>query len=438
MTPLARILRLSAAYLGSNLARAAIAFGLSLVIGRALGAERFGRWILCTTWASTLTVVADLGFGVLLTRDGARPGAPAGRLLLHALLMRLAVVVPLGAMLLLAAPRLIADPEAIAGVRLGALLGICGAAYGCFGALFRAQPRWLPTVLAAETACLAAQLGGSWWLVREGHGVVPLVALATLLQAVQIVVSVAVWRTVFGDRAAVARPSLDDLRALLRRAIPFAASSIVANLQTRVAPLMLGYWSTEIDLGWFGAASRFGRAARLAPQALFAGALPVLSEEHGRRDADVRSTFRAFDRALVAFSLAMAAPCILLAVPLLRLVYGPSFMEAAPALVWVGLGLAPALVNSGRKVALLAAGGEAVVLRWSVVALAVQVIAGIGLIPVFGARGAAMSLALAEVSIILPLWKADVSRLKSEDARQVRLSTFRRQTSDFLDSTSSR
>ena len=54
MTLLARILKLSAAFLGSNLARAAIGFGLSLALARGLGAERFGRWILCTAWASTL------------------------------------------------------------------------------------------------------------------------------------------------------------------------------------------------------------------------------------------------------------------------------------------------------------------------------------------------------------------------------------------------
>jgi len=40
-------------------------------LGRGLGADRFGQWVLCTAWASLLTVAADLGFGVLLTRDGA-------------------------------------------------------------------------------------------------------------------------------------------------------------------------------------------------------------------------------------------------------------------------------------------------------------------------------------------------------------------------------
>ena len=39
--------------------------------------------------------------------------------------------------------------------------------------------------------------------------------------------------------------------------------------------------------------------------------------------------------------------------------------NAGPALVWVGVGLVPALSNSARKIFLYAAGGEAVVLRWS-------------------------------------------------------------------------
>ncbi|MBI3492809.1 MAG: oligosaccharide flippase family protein [Acidobacteria bacterium] len=427
-TALARIARLSAAYFSSNLARAAIAFGLSLALGRGLGAERFGRWILCTTWASTLTIVGDLGFGVLLTRDGARPEAPAGRLLLGALVLRLAVVVPLGAILALAAPRLAVDPEALAGLRVGALLGIAGATYGCFGALYRGQPRWLPTMLAIETGALAVQLAASWWLVRQGQGVAALVALATWLQVAQITIAAILWRSAFGPRGAVVIPSRDDVRAMLRRAVPFAASGIVGNLQTRVAPLMLGYWSSERDLGLFAAASRFGKAARLAPQAVFAGALPVLSHEVGRDGEESRRMFRAFDRGLVALSVAMAAPCIFLAAPLLRLVYGPSFINAAPALVWVGLGLVPALMNAGKKVALFAAGGEAIVLRWSAVALAVQIVAGIGLIPSFGATGAAVSLALAEAAIVLPLWKCEVSTVKSEDAAR---SALRLQTSDF-------
>src|SRR3954470_15698068 len=126
-TPLLRIARLSAAYVGSNVARAVLGFGLSFVLARGLGAGGFGRWILCTAWASTLTVVVDLGFGVLLTRDGARPDAEPGRLLIGAIALRLALAIPLAAMLYAGAPYLSADGETIAGLRAAALLGIAGA-----------------------------------------------------------------------------------------------------------------------------------------------------------------------------------------------------------------------------------------------------------------------------------------------------------------------
>jgi O-antigen/teichoic acid export membrane protein len=414
MTPLARIARLSAAFLGSNLARAAIGFGLSFALGRGLGAERFGRWILCTAWASTLTVVVDLGFGVLLTRDGARADAEAGRLLTGALVLRLALAIPLAAILYIVAGRLSSDAETIAGLRIAALLGAAGAAYGCFGALLRSQPRWLPTVLAVETAWLAAQLGAALVIVRMAAGgaggfgavdgtIASLMTLALVVQLAQIATAAICWRWVFGDRGRLRLPSPDALVALVRRALPFAASGIVANVQTRVGPLMLGYLSSQSELGLFAAASRFGTVARLAPQAVFAGALPVLSHEHGRDRASAERVFVTFDRILLAASAAAAAGCALFAAPLLRLVYGPAFTAGAPALLWIGVGLIPLLSNSGRKVFLYASGGEALVVRWSAVALIVQASAGAMLIPALGGAGAAISVAIGEAVVWWPL-----------------------------------
>jgi O-antigen/teichoic acid export membrane protein len=92
-----RMARMSASFLGSDLARAAIGFVTSLVIGRGLGPGEFGRWIFFTAWASTLTVAFDLGLSALVTRDAARDEAGAGRLVAGALAVRGAVFAPAGA-----------------------------------------------------------------------------------------------------------------------------------------------------------------------------------------------------------------------------------------------------------------------------------------------------------------------------------------------------
>lgn len=420
MSALTRIARLSAAFLGSNLIRGAIAFGLSLLVGRALGVERFGRWILCSTWASTLTIAADLGLGLLLPRDGARPGIDHGRLCSSALALRLTVALPAAAALVAAGGLLGAEPETIRGLRLAALLGAAGAAYGCFGATFRSQPRCVTPVLVIETAWHAVQLAASWILLRVwGVGVAGLLWIAIGVQLAQIASALALWRTAF-DGEPIGVPSRFATWDTFRRAIPFAAGGIVANLQTRVAPLMLGYLSTEAELGGFAAAARFATTARLAPGAVFAGALPVLSGEHDRGADDSDRAFASFDRALAALAIATALPCVLLARPLLRIAYGPAFAGAAPTLMAIGLGLVPALTNSATKIALYAVGEETAATTWSAISLAIQVGLGVLLMRRFGGVGAATALAVGEAAIWVPLRRARKSARSARPSSQHR------------------
>ena len=425
MTPtLHRIARSSAAFLGSSFARAALGFLLALVVGRGLGAERFGQWVLCTAWASLLTVAADLGFGVLLTRDGARANAPVEHLVAGALAARLALVVPLSALLYAGAGWIATDTGSIAGLRVAALLGIVSAAYGCFSAVLISQPRWLPIVLGLETAWLAVQVAASslivWaggagapgkagmvagWVDGAGGVVVALLVLAAVVQLAQIATALVLWRRVFAERPIADQPR-EALASLLRRALPFAGAGIVANLDLRVAPLLLGALSTSSAVGLYAAASRFGRFAALAPQAVFGGALPVLSHEFERDRQATSRVFHKLDLGLLGFGALTAAVYIALAPLLLRLAYGPAFAAAAPALMWIGVGLIPALSNSGRKIALYAAGGESAVVRWSAVALIVQAVAAAMLIPMLGSTGAALGVFIGEAAIWLPLRRA--------------------------------
>lgn len=439
MSALARIARLSAAFFGSNLVRGGIAFVIALVVGRALGVERFGRWVLCTTWASTLTVVCDLGLGLLLPRDGARiagsrvraagsgfrgagstssatsavaldsasSAVALGQLCGSALVLRLSLAIPAALAMIAGAHWLVSDAETIRGLEIAALLGVSGAAYGCIGSTFRSQPAQVPAVLTLETLWHAAQLLVSWTLLRAwpATAVGTLLAIAVAVQWLQTVSALVLWRFAFGaDRIRI--PAWHTMGATLVRAIPFAAAGIVANLQTRVGPLLIGYLSTQTEVGAFAAAAKFGATARLAPGAIFAGALPVLSAEHDAGGESAPRAFASFDRAFVLLAVATMVPGVLFARPLLRLIYGTAFTGAAPALVWISLGLAPTLTNSAAKIALYAAGAEGVATTWSAVSLAIQVATAAMLIPLFGGVGAAAAIAIGEAAIWLPLRRA--------------------------------
>jgi O-antigen/teichoic acid export membrane protein len=143
----------------------------------------------------------------------------------------------------------------------------------------------------------------------------------------------------------------------------------------------------------------------------------VLSHEHGRDRASAERVFHTFDAFLIVGAIAGAIGCAMFAAPVLRLVYGPAFAAAAPALFWISVGLIPLLSNSGRKVYLYASGGEDAVVGWSAVALVIQAIAGVVMIPVLGGAGAAIAIAIGEAVIWWPLRKSARTAPRSSPRR---------------------
>jgi len=233
-------------------------------------------------------------------------------------------------------------------------------------------------------------------------------------QLAHIATALVLWRPVFGARALRLTPA--PLVATLRRAAPFAITGLVANLQARIAPLMLGYLAPPIELGLFGAASRVGRVAKLTPRANFAGGVPLHSRVSARDRAQAQRASRALDRILLISAVCGVAGALVFAAPLMRIVFGPSFTSAAPTLLWVAIGLVPALSNSSRKIFLYAAGREATVVAWSLVAVSLEIAAALVLIPVGGSAGAAISVAVGEAAIWMPLRRAAEPAAQTDDS----------------------
>jgi len=395
---------MTAAFAGSDVARSAIAFATSLVVGRGLGPDDFGRWTYCMAWAAAWTMVADLGVGILITRETARGVKGIGTLVAAALVSRLGLFLPAALLFYAAAPWLGLQAQSAEAMRVALLVAAGGIAYRSFAPVFRARPTSLFSILAIETLSAAAQCAGAWWIVGQGGGVVSLLLLSAGAQVAQILALLLLWPIFVGSGERIAWPSWPAVLALVRRAVPFALAGLVANGQARLAPLMLGSLSSAAAVGSFGVAWRIGSLVRLLPQAALGGALPVFSQEmRGGRPDVVRARF---DTLLRWFAVPTALALALFATPIIRLTYGGQFVAAASTLGLVGIGLLPSLMNSGRKVFLLAAGRERVVVRWTAVALAIQAIGCATLVRRFGAEGAALAMAIGEAAVWLPLRRA--------------------------------
>ena len=393
-------MRMTAAFVASDLVRGVIAFATSVIIARGLGRDEFGRWTLYATWASALTVMFDLGFGVLLTREAAR-GGRVGAIVAGAVAARLALFAPIAlALAVFGAGRWAIPGASFQITSLVLATAAAGMAYGCLAAVYRASPVWLAVILIVETVGTLTQSVGSALIIVGGGSIPALLRLALAVQLAQLGVATIGWRTVAPEDR-VHLPSLRSIGQLVRRGLPFAMTGLVANIQSRMGPIVLGVAATPADVAAFGVAQRLEGAARRLPSAAFGAALPVLTDDIERTgETPVRARF---DGALRWFALGAATVLSVGAWPIVRFTYGEAFAGAWAALSWAGIGLVPSLTNAGRKVYLYASGRETIVLRWTAIGCAIQAIGCAALIPRFGAVGAMAAYVVSEAAIWLPL-----------------------------------
>jgi O-antigen/teichoic acid export membrane protein len=406
-----RLLQMSGLFAGSSIVQAALAFVTALVVARGLGPDGFGRWIVYLVLAGAVQAALDLGFGTLLTRAAARGDPSVPHLLGGALSARLGMFAAVSLVVLTAGPRVAPSAEPAA-LRAALLLAGAGLLFASFAAVLRARPATLAVAAAIETAGSLALCVAAWWVVERGGGAAHLLVSAAALQCAQVVAAIVVCRRrPSGHLLVWTRPG--GLPALLRLATPFALSGVIANAQLRLAPLMLASLSGPVEVASFGVAARIGALARVLPNALFGGALPLLAD--GAGPGEVAVLRLRIDRAIVFFAVAAGGTVALCAGWMVRLAFGPQYLDAVPAVVWIAVGLAPSLVNGGRKVQLFASNRERVVAKWGAVTLAAQVLGCLLLVPGFGAAGAAAALAAGEALAWWPL-RASLTDRSAEPA----------------------
>ena len=186
---------MTAAFVASDLVRGVIGFATSVIIARGLGRDEFGRWTLYATWASALTMMFDLGFGVLLTREAAR-GGRVGAIVGGAVVARLALFTPSPWRSRYSAqaagrsrtrrfrPRhlVLRDRGSRHGVRVP-------------GRGVRASPAWLAVILIVETVGTLTQSVGSAFIIVGGGSIPALLRLALAVQLAQLGVATIGWHT---------------------------------------------------------------------------------------------------------------------------------------------------------------------------------------------------------------------------------------------------
>ncbi|HUN08903.1 MAG TPA: oligosaccharide flippase family protein [Aggregatilineales bacterium] len=437
-----RLRRSTGLLLISNVGSAGFAFLISVVIGRLLGERGLGIYSTSLAWVYPVSILADAGINTLLTREAARSPELEPALLKASLQARWLIAGGLALALFTLAPLLSVDADVVRGIQLSAPLVFLLPTFGLYTAVFRARQAMWPIPIL-NLGMLTAQAGLTALILLRGGTVTDAFIINTLTSAGQVPVAWWIYRQQFQNQSFTAEedstqypsglassppgtPSstpqgklradaemqshfrLDAGRwrliALLSQAYPFAVAGVLAAIQARVTILLLERGATPEAVGQLAGAIRLTEAGRILPNAFFGALLPMLAALVAQPNDFLRLLRRVYSGILL-YGLALAGMFGLGASTILQVTYGPSFERGTLALQLMGLALVPGLMRAVQTLAAYAHGREAQVNRLLLLGLVVQGMVAIWLIPIQGAAGAAASLLVSEVVMVIGLWR---------------------------------
>lgn len=389
-----------------NLGGTALAFLLSLLIGRNLGAEALGIYSTVLAWVFSLSILVDFGISSLFTRDLSANPDKISEYLGLGLRQRWLFAALAIALLLFAAAFLSDNRLVILGLWVSAPLLLIENVFGLYTAIFRAQERMLP-IAVLNIGMLLVQLAVSGLFIGQG-------ILALLI--INVVTSLG--RLLFAwHLSPKGKAKSKALLPMLQLAWPFALAGLLAVAQQRMGILMLENLSDLQQVGNYAAVSRFIEAGRMIPNAFFGALFPVLANLATNSTALNRYFLRVM-LGLGGFALLLALLSIFFAAPIMSLSYGRDFLEAEKLLQIGFISLLPSLLKAARTLYLYALSQERFVNRVNLATLALQFLLSLWLIPCFGALGLMLVLLLSESLGLLLLYWPESAKIKQMQERE--------------------
>jgi O-antigen/teichoic acid export membrane protein len=368
----------------------------SAVVIRHLGVIDTGRFLTVTALVTIVATVSDLGLTGFAVREYATGPRSTGRRFLRNLL-GIRLVLALGGLLL--------------AVLFGLLVGypavmVVGTVIAGFGMVFLVVQDGCSIPLQVGLRFgwvaglqLAIQVGvaiEAVLLVLAGTGLLPFFALQ-----LPIVIPVLVATTVVGGHDSRLIPALEteQWRRMVGRILPFSGAVVLSVVYFQIAQIMVSLLSSPTETGYFGVAFRVLASFTILPPLLVSSALPLLARA-ARNDTE---RFNYASRRLVETMLlagcGLALALFLGATFAIDVIGGSGFEHSVVVLRILAIALLGTFVISARGYALFSLDRLRAILACSVVALVVVLVCGVPLISAYGAKGAAIALVAAELTL---------------------------------------
>jgi O-antigen/teichoic acid export membrane protein len=371
------------------------------MVARQLGQAGLGRYSYALAWIQTIGIFADFGLNLFLTKEVAANKSQAASYLGNSLYIKTAV-----SAVIWMALAVISRHPSLAGYQAGvfwlAAAGYLQALSLSLTSLMRAHER-MEYESISSLLFNGANLFLCFLALRRGGDAVSLASAYALAAAAQLAYLITVYHRRFGTIDWKPAPAL--LKTWLNKVLWLGLGGVFFFIYDRGPQILLGILQGEKEVGCYAAAYRMIMAVGLIPSMLGSAMLPRLSSYHAAgNDQQLKSLLDRSLGRLFLMGLAASLMVFIGATWLVPMVLGPKMAETTPVLRIMGWVLVLNFPGSILGNLLVASGQGREYASFSFGEMLLGIGTGLILIPMAGAKGAALAAVVASSAVNLAIW----------------------------------
>lgn len=368
----------------------------SAVVIRHLGLVDTGHFLTVTAMVTIVATVSDLGLGGFAVRDYAAGPRVEGRRFLRNLL-GIRMVFALGGLsiavlfgLLVGYPAVMVLGTAIAGSGMVFLVVQDGCSIPLQVGLRFGWVAGLQLVIQVGVAIEAVLLA------LAGAGLLPFFAMQ-----LPVVIPVLAVTMLVGGHDSRLLPSLEteQWRRMVGRILPFSAGVVLSVVYFQIGQIMVSLLSSSAQTGYFGVSFRVLMSLTTLPPLLVSSALPLLARAARNDEERFNYASSKLVETMVLAGCGLALALFLGAAFAIDIVAGQGYTQSVEVLRILAVALLGTFVIGARGYALLSLDRLRAMLVCNAIALMVVLGCGVPLIDAYGAKGAAIALVAAELTL---------------------------------------
>jgi O-antigen/teichoic acid export membrane protein len=369
-------------------------FIIGIWMARNFGPEIYGKWVFALSFVGFFSILADFGFGTLMTREISRNRADTAIYIDNIMIMKIA----LGALALVVMNGLIVffktDPIVIKLVFLLGVYIIMNSFAVFFQSIFRANEKMQYEAFCRSLQSLLLVIIVIFVLIKGGNIVDVGFTYLVVVTVGSIFSAVIVWHNFSKFFKKI---NVKVCKNILKKSWPFALSMFLAAIYFKIGMIIVGSIGLNEELGFYAVSFNIIMVIILLPQFLTFSIYPYFSRIFIKNKRKLKNQFIKITKWFISIGIAISIFLWLSSSFLINFIYGKQYKESIVILKILTFVIVFAYIAHIVGISLSSVGLQWERVKGQMFAAFTNICGNIILIPLFGIYGVALALIFSEI-----------------------------------------